>query len=54
LVAWVTLGPLGHLYGVGADVLEYGTRHLLGVLLARVRGARADVRARLRARGARS
>ena len=50
LAAWLLTGPLGQLYGVGADIVQYGGKWLLGLLLARVREARGDVAARLRAR----
>jgi hypothetical protein len=53
LSAWVVTGPLGQLYGVGADVVQYGGKWLLGLLLARVREAGRDVAARLRTRAAR-
>ena len=50
LAAWLYTGPLGHLYGMAADVVQVGVRHLLGRARARVGQARAQVgqaRARL-------
>ena len=41
LAAWLYTGPLGHLYGMAADVVQVGVRHLLGRARARVGQARA-------------
>jgi hypothetical protein len=53
LAAWLTTGPLGHLYGVGADVAVFGGRWLLVLARRRARAARDDVRGQLRASGRR-
>jgi hypothetical protein len=37
-LAWLYTGPLGHLYGVLADVAELWARYLAARLRARLRG----------------
>ena len=44
LAAWLYTGPLGHLYGMAADVVQVGVRHLLGRARARARVGQARAR----------